>query len=875
MFSTKNLITSFLVVLIFAGLTFTKDVPVNYLDDNNQIEPIIIKSISQQTILIEDLTITIDRSLSDGMLVNYLGNIINNNSDDGLINRGEIIQSISNLEEAFAIDYDAAQVAGAEYLKKLQADITEDNAGNGTNEDPDDPDDGGWDWALTEFSHSTSNSPTNIYGATALGVYYTYLETSDPALFTTLLDAADHIVSTGATVNRAGADMKFLLLFNDLYSSEVSATTVYADAAKAKYDQRISEQGSATVFAEYIRDARGVSQGYANGIIAWDIGIYAVVAQMLYGVYGGSYDADADAYAEVLWQDSFNDNPGLFDVVDDAGFDPTYEDKDFWWYTLGITGLIDAFNASGSHTAEISGLITRLLDSQYPNGAISGSYGAHLDDEDWQSTGYAMMSLGTYDQATYQSDINLMGEWIGNTQDISGGWVYSDGYHYPEIGGECTAGMYFTLSSPGDAVDFDAVQIAGANYLRYMQADITEDNAGNGSVEDPDDPDDGGWDWSLTGFSHTPSASPTNIYGATALGIYYTYLETGDTTLLIALQDAADYMVDAGPTSIRAGADMKFLLLFNQLMSDLSSPFIVTEYADAARAKYDQRISEQGSATIFAEYIRDARGVSQGYPNGIIAWDIGIYAVVAQMLYDKFGGTYDADADAFAEVLWQDSFNDNPGLFDVVDDAGFDPTYEDKDFWWYSLGITGLIDAFNYSGSHTDEIPDLVTRLLDCKYPNGAISGSYGANVGDEDWQSAGYAMMSLGNLDQATYQSDINDIGDWVVTTQDVSGGWVYSSGSHYPEIGGECLSGLYFTVNSCCEGITGDINNDGSENADISDLLYLVDYMFITEAPAPVCPAEADINGDLEPNPDISDLLYLVDYMFLEGAPSPAPCP
>ena len=47
------------------------------------------------------------------------------------------------------------------------------------------------------------------------------------------------------------------------------------------------------------------------------------------------------------------------------------------------------------------------------------------------------------------------------------------------------------------------------------------------------------------------------------------------------------------------------------------------------------------------------------------------WALAAAMLDDRYGG-YATDADDIAEVIWQDSFNDNPGYFDVVDDAGYD-----------------------------------------------------------------------------------------------------------------------------------------------------------------------------------------------------------
>ncbi len=81
-----------------------------------------------------------------------------------------------------------------------------------------------------------------------------------------------------------------------------------------------------------------------------------------------------------------------------------------------------------------------------------------------------------------------------------------------------------------------------------------------------------------------------------------------------------------------------------------------------------------------------------------------------------------------------------------------------------------------------------------------------------------------------------------------------------------------------SCCL-LRADINHDGV-GPDISDLVYLVSYMFSGGA-APPCEdppgsgyyAEADINGD-GAGPDISDLVYLVSYMF-SGGPAPVACP
>jgi hypothetical protein len=345
----------------------------------------------------------------------------------------------------------------------------------------------------------------------------------------------------------------------------------------------------------------------------------------------------------------------------------------------------------------------------------------------------------------------------------------------------------------GGAADLKGALILGAEYLQAMQADVTDDNAGNGAggAESPNDPDDGGWDWYVTSppapVHHTTAASPTNVYGVTALGLYYAYLVTGDAGYFTAMSDAAGVMI--ANANIRSGSDIVFL----QLYDDLPGVFGTT-YADAAKAKFDARIAFYGSATLLAQAIRDARH-SQGYDNGIIAWDIAKWVLAAAMLDERYGG-YADDADDMAEVLYQDSYADNLGYFDIEDDDGWDPTYTNKNYWWYCLGITGLITAFDAAGVHTDKLPDLADRLIDSQYPSGAVSGSYGHNAGDEDWQSTAYAAMALASYDYTGYRVDIVEMGSWLDDTQDTAstGGWRYTDNTHYPEIAGENTSALYF---------------------------------------------------------------------------------
>ncbi len=72
------------------------------------------------------------------------------------------------------------------------------------------------------------------------------------------------------------------------------------------------------------------------------------------------------------------------------------------------------------------------------------------------------------------------------------------------------------------------------------------------------------------------------------------------------------------------------------------------------------------------------------------------------------------------------------------------------------------------------------------------------------------------------------------------------------------------------CCVN-RADVDHDG-EPINISDLMFLVDYMFQSGS-VPVCMGEADVDGDMEPI-NISDLMYLIDYMF-QGGSAPPPCP
>lgn len=76
---------------------------------------------------------------------------------------------------------------------------------------------------------------------------------------------------------------------------------------------------------------------------------------------------------------------------------------------------------------------------------------------------------------------------------------------------------------------------------------------------------------------------------------------------------------------------------------------------------------------------------------------------------------------------------------------------------------------------------------------------------------------------------------------------------------------------LQSECIGFRGNVNAFVGDQIDITDLIYLVNYMFQNGPPPPIFD-EANIDGigDI----DITDLIHLVMYMFQDG-PEPAPCP
>lgn len=77
-------------------------------------------------------------------------------------------------------------------------------------------------------------------------------------------------------------------------------------------------------------------------------------------------------------------------------------------------------------------------------------------------------------------------------------------------------------------------------------------------------------------------------------------------------------------------------------------------------------------------------------------------------------------------------------------------------------------------------------------------------------------------------------------------------------------------FTIEQCCVGERGNVNGDET-NANLSDLTYLVNYLFL-QGPPPPCLAEANINGDPAGLINLTDVTLLVNHAFITFTPLPS---
>ncbi len=127
------------------------------------------------------------------------------------------------------------------------------------------------------------------------------------------------------------------------------------------------------------------------------------------------------------------------------------------------------------------------------------------------------------------------------------------------------------------------------------------------------------------------------------------------------------------------------------------------------------------------------------------------------------------------------------------------------------------------------------------------------------------------------TYVNDFSLRGDGTDHDEDGIGDWHDNCNKWNPDQADSNEDGVGDACDGCCVGIRGNANGDEFEDVNVSDITYLVDYLFgIPLGPAPECKEEGNANGDENDDVNVSDITYLVDYSFgIPLGPAPPACP
>ncbi|NIO84617.1 MAG: hypothetical protein GTN53_29230 [Candidatus Aminicenantes bacterium] len=268
--------------------------------------------------------------------------------------------------------------------------------------------------------------------------------------------------------------------------------------------------------------------------------------------------------------------------------------------------------------------------------------------------------------------------------------------------------------------------------------------------------------WEGTWYWYVGSTyNATNLTGVTALGLLEAFRDVKDPVYLDAAVDAAGFIMahlGAGATGtqyhVRTTApDIVFLQRLSEVTGDMS-------YAVRATLEWNNLKSFWPTAGDLDALFRAINRRS--------AWDIAFFMEAAHLSGDL---TW---ADQAAAILADTS----------------DTFYYGTDTWWYALNLGGAIRALVGCGCYVqyqDSILFLLNELIGlCDEVNGV--GGY--------FQDTAYAVLAFNTVGGAA-RSYANELGRWLASQQDLYGGWI-EAGYEYPEVDGEAVRALSFTIGS-----------------------------------------------------------------------------
>jgi hypothetical protein len=238
--------------------------------------------------------------------------------------------------------------------------------------------------------------------------------------------------------------------------------------------------------------------------------------------------------------------------------------------------------------------------------------------------------------------------------------------------------------------------------------------------------------------------------------------------------------------------------------------------------------------------------------NGITIQNSGVVEVDSSFIHDNGGtGVWVSTTGEYFRIHSSTFFGNRRGMFcdwNLTRDELVGRSTEFPD----TAEMYGNIFAFNDSLGVEASLPAENQRV--------ACNNSFGNPYGD--WIGSDYgAGDAYGNISEDPQFCDT------------LQGHFGLEDTSPCAPANNSCaaLMGAFDVGCDCCLN-RGDVNHaEGpSGSINVSDLSYLVDYLFRAGSPPP-CEEESDVNA--EGGVNVSDLAYLIDFLF-RGGPPPPPC-
>jgi len=243
----------------------------------------------------------------------------------------------------------------------------------------------------------------------------------------------------------------------------------------------------------------------------------------------------------------------------------------------------------------------------------------------------------------------------------------------------------------------------------------------------------------------------------------------------------------------------------------------------------------------------------------------------------------DPDSDEIGSVCDNCPDNYNPNQQDMDSDMVGDVCDSDRD--GDGIDNTGDNCPDDYNPDQEDMDSDMVGDICDSDRDGDGVDNT-GDNCPDthnpiqEDPDFDGIGSVCDNCPDNYNPgQEDADDNGQGDVCDDDRDGDGLANSIDNCPydyNPGQEDLDedGIGDACDGYCWGMRGNANGDPSQSINISDLSYLVNYLFgIPLSPPPPFREECNVNADADETVNICDVSYLVGYLFASG-PAPKDC-